>query len=226
MRIILLSALLLLAGCGGKKEVDTSAAVKPGHHEGTVLEIIPSAGYIYLNVQEADSTFWISTQEAWVKPGAVITFVEDIWMKDFRSEVLDKTFDRILFVNDFSIKDAGKLDESKQVVSDLNPEKALDAGTITISELYGHRQEYAGKKVSIAGDVIKVSENILDNNWVHISDGSDEENSRIIFVSPDQTAMIGDRVVATGIVVLDKDLGFGYFYDILVENSTFLYPTN
>lgn len=221
MKYIILVAALVFTGCSSDK--DTAEGQKPVHHKGTVLEIIPAAGYIYLNIEEGDSTFWISTTDTWVKPGAEVTFLEDIWMENFKSEVLDRSFDKILFAQAVSVTNPGELDKDKQHVSDMDVSTVEDAGVVTIADLFTRKQEFAGKKVTILGNAVKVSENILDNNWVHVTDGTEGEgHSTVIFASPDQTITAGQNVIASGIVTLDKDLGFGYFYEVLIENATFV----
>jgi len=228
MKYFILAVALLLTGCSSdtKKQADQTPAI-PGQHTAKALEIIPSGGYIYINVEEGDSTFWISTTDAWVKPGAIITFMEDVWMTDFESQSLGKTFDKILFVTKVTVKDAGVLSEEKQIVSKNTLSSVDDAGKFTVEKLYLNRTDLVGKKVTVTGAVIKVSEGILNNNWVHVQDGTGEgATASVIFASPSQSATVGNNVTATGVLAIDKDLGYGYFYPVLIESAEFTIESN
>jgi len=59
-------------------------------------------------------------------------------------------------------------------------------------------------------------------NWVHIQDGTGAAGSDdIIFTSKSDIAAVGSTVVAQGTLIVDKDFGSGYFYPVIIEDSTF-----
>jgi len=92
---------------------------------------------------------------------------------------------------------------------------------VSVAQLHSQRVELGNKQVSITGTVIKVNNGIMRRNFVHVQDGSGSgEQDRVIFTSQ-QTAKVGDKVTATGMVKLDTDFGMGYFYPTLVEEATF-----
>lgn len=95
-------------------------------------------------------------------------------------------------------------------------------GSLKVADLYAQKNQLAGKTVTVEGNVVKVSEAIMGKNWIHIQDGSGSEGTNdIIFTSATQSATVGDHVVATGTVAIDKDFGYGYFYSVIVEEATF-----
>jgi hypothetical protein len=75
------------------------------------------------------------------------------------------------------------------------------------------------KIVKVRGKVVKVNENIMGTNWVHIQDGTGTENTHDLLVTTNQTVKVGSSVIAEGKVVKDKDFGSGYTYSVFLENS-------
>jgi len=95
-------------------------------------------------------------------------------------------------------------------------------GTFTVADLFAKTAELNGKVVEVKGDVVKVSNNIMGRSWVHIQDGTGAEGTNdIIFTSPNATVVKGDKVTAKGILAMNKDFGYGYFYKAIVEGSVF-----
>ena len=92
--------------------------------------------------------------------------------------------------------------------------------TITIAELYANKTVYQGKTVRLHGKVVKYNPNIMGKNWVHIQDGSEYEGKNDLTITTSMTTKVGDEITVEGTVVLNKDLGAGYFYEILLEDAT------
>jgi hypothetical protein len=95
-------------------------------------------------------------------------------------------------------------------------------GITTIAEVYAKKSELNGKTIQVTGKVTKVSKAIMGKNWIHIQDGTGADGSNdLIFTSPTASAEIGDEVTAKGVVAIDQDLGYGYFYTVIIQESTF-----
>ncbi len=118
----------------------------------------------------------------------------------------------------------------KEITQDVNKSKtpvtpATDTttnGAITIAEVYAKKSELNGKTIEVTGKVTKVSKAIMGKNWIHIQDGTGDEGSNdLIFTSPTALVEIGDEVTAKGVVAIDQDLGYGYFYTVIIQESTF-----
>ena len=56
-------------------------------------------------------------------------------------------------------------------------------------------------------------------NWVHIQDGSDPDKELDLTVATQADIPVGALVEIEGTIVLNKDFGSGYFYDIIMENG-------
>lgn len=189
------------------------------NHTAKILETFPSAGYTYMKVQENQKDYWIAMTQRDVKVGQKISFTEQSWMKDFHSKTLNKNFDLILFASD--IETPQRVNLVKMKTNIMNSEYK-EKNTITVAELFSNPDKYVSKTITIKGVVTKISEGIMKRNWVHLSDGSRFNNADdIVFTTTQEMPNIGTVIYATGIVEKDIDFGFGYFYKVIVQNSTF-----
>jgi hypothetical protein len=70
--------------------------------------------------------------------------------------------------------------------------------------------------------VVKFNANILGSNWLHIQDGSGSaaDGNNDLAVTSGAEAAVGDTVVVTGKIVLEKDFGAGYSYPVLMEDAS------
>jgi hypothetical protein len=60
----------------------------------------------------------------------------------------------------------------------------------------------------------------MGKNWLHVRDGSGAEGTNDLTITTAGTLPnVGDTVVVTGNVALNKDFGMGYAYDVLVEDA-------
>ncbi|MCE9679218.1 NrfJ [Shewanella sp. AS1] len=67
-------------------------------HQGKVLETMNAGGYTYVQIQEADKTFWAAGPQIEVTKGDTVVVQEQMWMNNFTSKSLNRTFDELLFV--------------------------------------------------------------------------------------------------------------------------------
>lgn len=94
-------------------------------------------------------------------------------------------------------------------------------GGKTVAEIFAEKDGLAGKPVTFRGKVVKANANIMDRNWLHVRDGSGEDGTNDLTVTTtDALPAVGDTVVVTGTVGLDRDFGMGYTYGILIEQAT------
>ena len=96
---------------------------------------------------------------------------------------------------------------------------AEDAVPKTVAALHQDKTALGGKLVRVEGKVVKVNNGIMGRNFVHLQDGSGDENSNRVIATSTMTAALGDRVVITGRAVLDRDFGSGYLYPLLIEDA-------
>ncbi len=97
---------------------------------------------------------------------------------------------------------------------------AAEADSITVAKLYQEKKALVGQVVQVQGKVVKVNNGIMKRNFIHVQDGTGDQNSNDLIVTSQQTANVGDSVVITGRVVLDREFGSGYSYPLLIEEST------
>jgi len=93
------------------------------------------------------------------------------------------------------------------------------ANGVTVAELFATKEQLAGQPVTLRGKVVKVNAGIMGTNWLHVRDGSGEEGANNITITTGQMADVGDVVLVTGVLTVDKDFGMGYEYDAIIENA-------
>jgi len=59
----------------------------------------------------------------------------------------------------------------------------------------------------------------MDKNWIHLQDGTEHDGKFDLTVTSDITADTGEVYTFEGTIALDKDFGFGYFYEIIMEDA-------
>lgn len=103
-----------------------------------------------------------------------------------------------------------------------SPAIAKAKGGYTVEEIYTKKDELKGKKVTIRGEVVKLNNNIMGKNWIHIQDGSGKEgtNDLTVTTAPDQAVNVGDKVLVTGTVTPNKDVGAGHKYLVILEEGS------
>ncbi len=243
-------------GCKGKTEVKEPGATpeasvqmppevaKQVLHSAIIRDTMNSAGYTYMEVEESGKKFWVAVPQTKVKVGDHVSFPDGSWMNQFQSKSLNKTFDKILFINNINLTSnvavQGEATVASKPVMPFQPQNTLNIpkskiiespepgsiekveGGYTLEELYSKKSELNGKIIKVRGKVVKVSPNIMKRNWIHIQDGTGQEGSNdITFTSVKEIAEIGSIVVAEGTLAVDKDFGAGYLYPAIVENSKF-----
>jgi hypothetical protein len=207
-----------------------NAQLQPGVHKAVVKEVIQTNNYTYLFVKENEGEKWLAVPKMQASSGETYYYTGGFEMKDFESKELGRTFPSVYFLEAVSLNpdieakgpmvephSTGKLNVPKQGVS----VKPAEDG-ITIAELFAHQDKYAGKSVKIRGQVTKYNAAIMKKNWVHIQDGSEYSGKFDLTATTDMEANVGDIITIEGTVVLNKDFGYGYAYDVLLEDSRIL----
>ena len=102
---------------------------------------------------------------------------------------------------------------------DLTGIAKADGGK-TVAEVFAEKDALAGKPVTFRGKVVKANSAIMGKTWIHVRDGSGAEGTNDLTVTTTSTAPnVGDTVLVTGPVSLNKDFGMGYQYDVIVEDA-------
>lgn len=194
-------------------------------HQITVKEVLNANAYTYLLVTEDKKEYWIAVPKTEVTIGKNYTYEGGMEMKKFESKDLKRTFDSVLFVEGIIDPNATAAAEPTstpvKVVSskELSKGITLAKGGISVFDLYSTRDKLAGKTVILTGKVVKFMPEIMNKNWVHLQDGSNFNGFNDITITTLEKVKIDDIVTLKGKVVLNKDLGSGYKYDVLVEDA-------
>jgi hypothetical protein len=103
----------------------------------------------------------------------------------------------------------------------IEVKKAEGAQGRTVAEVFARKAALKDKEVAIRGKVVKFTREVMGKNWVHLRDGSGTREGKDddITVTTTDAAAMGDIVLVTGTVRLDKDFGAGYAYPVLIENA-------
>ena len=103
---------------------------------------------------------------------------------------------------------------------DLTGIKRADGGK-TVAEIYAASAKLAGKPVVVRGKVVKYNAGIMGKNWLHIRDGSgsDDKKDNDLTITTATPAKLGDTVLVTGNVSVNRDFGAGYKYGVILEDA-------
>lgn len=238
---MLAGALVLgLAACtdkAGESVAENPALAAPvpaGMVRGTVVETMDAAGYTYVLLDTSEGQQWFATQTVAVAVGDVVQTDTGLAMEDFTSNALGRSFDVIYFAEAMQNLSAG-------AVAETSPQTGLPAGHPVepvefahdiavaafeegkdIAWVYANSDSLGGQPVTLRGQVVKYNPNILGTNFVHIRDGSGDaaDGSNDMIVTTQAKVEVGQTIVVSGKLILDKDFGVGYSYPLLVEEAT------
>jgi hypothetical protein len=107
--------------------------------------------------------------------------------------------------------------------SKVKVEKSTAPNGYTVAELYAKAASLNKQKVTVRGEVVKVNPNIMGRNWIHIQDGTGDpaKNTYDLVVTSADSAKVGDIISIEGTLATDKNFGFGYKYDVIIEDAAF-----
>jgi len=243
MRVVpLLAGLALLGGCSkSEPESATAPAVEAAKPQvvsaqpaaapvgntisGTVVETQEAGGYTYARLDTANGEVWAAGPTAPLAVGSQISVTTQMPMANFHSKALNRDFAMLYFVEGFggasSDADAAVKAAHSAVPVAAAPVQSMIAlkkveGGQTIAEVLGSLETMASQPLKIRGRVTKFNSGIMGKNWIHIEDGSGMGD---LTVTTDATVQPGDTVVVEGGLSLNKDFGYGYVYDVIMENA-------
>lgn len=218
---------------------------------GTVEETMDAAGYTYMRVKTDRESIWAAARAMKVAVGDTVELVGAMPMRDFHSKTLNRTFKTILFVGGATViggeKAAPPADRAQGLppghppLSDAptagkskpTPPVGIRPGEIekledgrTVAELFEHKADLNGKPVRLRARVVKASRGIMGKNWLHLRDGTGETGQNDVTVtSVEGYAAPGAVVIAEGMLGVDKDIGAGYFFPVIIEDAKIIIET-
>jgi len=232
--LLLFAIIIFFIGCANDdnksqetvENTNQISNVESSSRSGIVVDKVDAGSYSYLQLKENDKLYWVAVPKLEIENGESIYFSQYMEMIDFKSEILNRTFESVLFVNDAS-RSMNKMN-MKNPHSNLqsNNKQTISVGELedgkTIADIYKNKQSLNGKTVKVKGKVVKFNSGIMNRNWVHIQDGTDNNGDFDLLITSDETVKVGDIIVAEGMLAIDKDFGAGYFYPVVVEEAKFI----
>lgn len=203
-----------------------------------VVEVIQGNTYTYIRAKESMGEKWMAVSKQDIKTGEVYYYEEGLPMADFHSKEIDRTFEEIYFVSSISstpiIKGGGAMGgmgamgsaakeptHSGKVSTEQNSTITLEkkSGEITVAQVFANRNDYSGKEIEIRGMVVKVNKEVMGKNWIHIQDGTNSDGNFDLTVTSADLAEVNDEITVKGKIILNKDFGYGYSYEVIMEEA-------
>lgn len=241
--------LIAMVACKSKIDPKQAELLKIGVHTVKVQEIIQTNQYTYLRLIEENApemkegdTLWVAVTKMEATIGETLYYKDGFPMQNFVSKELNRTFKEVLFLDnisktaDFVKKEMAQVSAHENMSStDTNVmtggkakiekiELKIEpiAGGVTIADLFAKKASFSGKKIKVKGQVTKFSPDIMSKNWIHFQDGTESDGKFDLTITSDVTVKVGDIITFEGIIAIDKDLGYDYFYEVLMENAKIL----
>jgi hypothetical protein len=223
--LIIIIIMVMITACTDSKSRKSQS--ESDIHKVMVEEVMHAAGYTYLLVSEGRKEQWLAVPEMDVNIGTTYYYQGGLNMPNFKSRELDKVFESVIFLEQISLEppvapESVSLSDAHSATIpieklDISVDVAKDG--ITITELISEKKSYDGKIVRIRGQVTKYNADIMDKNWIHLQDGTENNGQFDLTITSDLTVKTGDVLTFEGKIALDKDFGFGYFYEIIMEEA-------
>lgn len=219
-----------------------------GGTTGTVVETMNASSYTYVQVDDGSKKIWAAAPQFAVAVGDKVTVPDGMAMRDFQSQALGRKFDLVYFVSAIEVVGHGSaggkvaaahgggehsadgaapghaagghpmIATTPAAAVDLSNIKKADGGQ-TIAELFANKTTLAGKDVIVRGRVVKYVPSVMGKNWIHIQDGTGGAGTNDLTVTTGATAAVGNTVLVRGKLSTEKDFGFGYKYEVLIEDA-------
>lgn len=206
----------------------STAPSKASEHTVKVEEILNTEKYTYLQVSEEGKKHWIAIPRSDITVGETYHYSGGLLKRNFFSKEYDRVFETIYLVSKIwkGTKKTTAGSALEEAVARTKAGAALNIqvgkvkpaeGAITIKELFENKEKYNGQTVKITGQCVKVNPKIMNRNWVHLQDGSEEALD--LTITTQQDIPLGAVLTLEGVIALDKDFGAGYRYDLIMEGA-------
>ena len=207
---------------------------------GKVLETTNTAGYTYIRIDTGKKKVWAAAPTFTVKVGDKAAIAGGLPMPNYHSTSMNRDFDVVYFTGNVVVNGVvpvvdpkmGELPKDHPPIGGASGSAKPTAsakldfaglkkapGGKTVAEVFGAKEKLGGQKVVIRGKVAKYSAMIMGKNWIHLRDGTGSQGTDDLVVTTDAKVKVGDTILVTGNITLDKDFGAGYKYDVLIEDA-------
>lgn len=193
---------------------------KPEIHKIEVKETLNGGNYSYLNVNENGKKYWMAIPNTNIIIGETYYYDDGMKMTNFESKELERTFKSIIFADGIRTTEQYSPPANS---NNYNTESIIKieqpADGTSLEKLFSNKASFSNKTIVIKGKVVKINIGIMDKNWVHISDGTQFDGKKSLTVTTQEAPKVGDTVTFKGTIILNKNFGQGYIYDIILEDG-------
>jgi len=213
-----------------QKPIDTNSTVQISTmFKGELIDTLNSGGYTYAQIKTNDGNVWAAGPITSVKKGDQISFNGRMPMQKFYSKTLNRDFDVIYFISAFTVN--GKSAASASFPKNLDPHKNTNKNADdlilksfskakdghTIADVIKNKNKLIKQPIRVRGQVSKFTADVMGKNWIHIRDSSSKQ--QYLTVTTNSTVALNDIITVEGKLTLNKDFGYGYVYDVIIENA-------
>ncbi len=232
-----LLAAMHLGICGAAAQQTPVGPDSKGGFSGKVVETMDAGEYTYVRVDTGKTNVWAAAPRFAVKVGDTASLAAGMPMPKYHSKTLNRDFDVVYFTDRVSVNGSATSPEAAGAMQELpkghppiggaptaKPKVDLSGikkaeGGKTVAEVYAEQAKLSGKQVKVRGKVVKYNPNIMGKNWVHLRDGTGSEGSNDLLLTTSSETKVGDTVLATGTVALNRDFGANYKYAVMLEDA-------
>ena len=219
------------AAAGNGAAGNAADALDPGGLlRGVVQEQIAVPPYVYLRLETRRGETWAAVAEAPVQVGDSVTVFNAMAMEQFTSTTLQRTFERIWFgaleppANGVHSAPAPSMSSGAPPTVDARIAPitaATGADARTVNALWTEKEQLVGRTIRVRGVVVKLNGGVMGKNWIHLQDGSGDPalGTHDLTVTTTESATVGDTLTVTGTVRINRDVGAGYTYALLLEDA-------
>ena len=219
---------------GPMRQVSDPAAAHavgaPSQTTGKVIETMDAGRYTYVQVDCGDKKIWAAAPQVQIEVGDDVIVPAGAAMMNYYSKTLDRTFDLVYFVAFIAVTGEGGealTPRGHGGAPEGIPGAEIDLAGIeraeggkTVGELFDEKASLAGQAVTVRGRVVKFTPGVMGKNWIHLQDGTTGvAGANDLTVTSEEMAAVGNTVLVQGVVAIDRDFGFGYKYDLIIEEA-------
>lgn len=212
----LILLLALLAGCQNTPPGTAAPPAGWANNAPTLVEQVVDRGETQLlDVSQGEHRTWVEVPDVGARVGDYVLLGQGTPRFDVE---IAEVGTRAEVVVDIAHARAVDLETARRLGDARIPADALGVG-----EVYAQLDARADEEVVVHGVVTRVA-GAIGWYWVHLRDasGGAAVAALDLTVKTRQAATEGQRVAYRGMLRKDVDLGFGYFYDALVEEGVFV----
>jgi len=212
---------------------DPAAAPAPGappQTAGKVIETMDAGRYTYVQVDYGQEKIWAAAPKFQVEVGDKVIVPAGAAMTEHYSKTLDRTFDVVYFVTFVAVTGEGgeaPIPRGRTHAPEGIPGAGIDLSGIeraeggkTVGEIFDEKASLAGQEVTVRGRVVKFTPGVMGKNWIHLQDGTTGAgDANDLTVTSEEMAAVGNTILVRGVVAIDRDFGFGYEYDLIIEDA-------